>query len=262
MKKSPEKKQRSSAKAIGSGDVFRVGDHVIACGDCRDKTLVEKAVDTAKSKIALVVADVPYGVAVAQSKRGFHTLAKDRDIAGDELQSDREYRKFTADWIEALKPSLARKNTFYIFNADRMLFALREGMLDAGCRFAQLLIWLKSQAVLGRLDYLPQHELVAYGWVGAHEFKKAQDRSLLFYPKPQKNSLHPTMKPVGLIRRLILNSSNIGDVVVDPFLGSGTTAVAAHQTGRRCVGIEIDPEYCATAISRLEKLTGQQAKRI
>ncbi len=257
MKKSAIKKPGNLIKL---GDIFIIGEHVIACGDCRDKALLAKVIGNLK--IDLVAADVPYGISVTESKRGFKSLYKDKVIMGDEFQSDEKYSRFTAEWIEALKPHLAKKNSFYIFNADRMLFALREGMLNAGCRFGQLLIWLKSQAVLGRMDYLPQHELIAYGWVGAHSFKKSQDRSLIFYPKPKKNPFHPTMKPVGLIRRLILNSSSIGAVVCDPFLGSGTTALAAHQTGRRCIGIEIDPEYCATAISRLEAITNQKAKHI
>jgi DNA modification methylase len=257
MKKSAARKPEQSIKL---GEIYRIGEHVIACGDCCDTALLAKAIGSLK--IDLVVADVPYGVAVAESKRGFNTLLKDKEIVGDELQSDEKYIRFTAEWIKALKPHLAKKNSFYIFNSDRMLFALREGMLDAGCRFAQLLIWLKSQPVLGRMDYLPQHELVAYGWVGTHSFKKSQDRSLLFYPKPKKNPFHPTMKPVGLIRRLILNSSNIGAVVCDPFLGSGTSALAAHQTGRRCIGIELDPEYCAVSIARLEAVTNQKATRI
>ncbi len=257
MKKSAIKKQK---RLIKPGDIFRIGDCVIGCGDCRDETFVKKVVGA--STVNLIIADVPYGVAVTESKRNFNPLIKDKVIANDHLQSDEEYRIFTREWIEAVKPHLSKKNSFYIFNSDRMIFSLREGMLDAGCRFSQLLVWIKSQAVLGRLDYLPQHELIAYGWVGTHSFKKSQDRSVIIYPKPNKNTLHPTMKPVGLVRRLILNSSSIGETIYDPFLGSGTSAVAAFETKRHCIGIEIDPEYCEASLSRMEQLLGTTAKKI
>jgi DNA modification methylase len=104
------------------------------------------------------------------------------------------------------------------------------------------------------MDYLPAHELIVYGWVGSHKFYKSKDKSLLFFPKPQKSALHPTMKPIPLIRHLILNSSQIGDYVFDGFLGSGTTLLAADQTKRKCLGVEIDPDYCQTIINRYQKL--------
>ncbi|MFH1749562.1 MAG: DNA methyltransferase [bacterium] len=155
-----------------------------------------------------------------------------------------------------------QKNSAYIFNSDKMIFALRQGMLDAGFKFSQLLIWVKSHAVIGRLNYLPAHELIAYGWFGTHEFKKSQDRSVLFYPKPNKSKLHPTMKPIPLLRNLLLNSSSIGDIVFDGFLGSGSTILAAEQVKRVCLGCEIDPKYCQIILKRVEKATGYKPKKI
>lgn len=253
---------KKPSNSINPGDVFRIGDHHIACGDCRDKDLVAKLAACAGKKIKAVIADVPYGVAVAESKRGFSTLRKDKDIANDGLQSDADYELFTGAWITALLPHLVAKNSFYVFNADKMVFALRQGMLAAGLHFGQLLVWVKTHAVVGRLDYAPQHELIAYSWHGTHEFLKSKDKSVIVYPKPSKSPLHPTMKPVGLIRHLILNSSRIGDVIIDPFLGSGTTLVACEQTKRACLGIDIDPEYVQTAITRLEKITGLIATQL
>ena len=215
-----------------------------------------------KYKIKAVIADVPYGVEVTESKRGFQTLSKNKVVENDHLQSDEEYSKFTRDWIEAIKPHLERKNSFYIFNSDKMIFALREGMLQAGLKFAQLLIWVKTHAVIGRMDYAPQHELIAYGWYGVHEFLKSKDKSVLVCPKPNKSKMHPTTKPLDLIRRLILNSTRIGDVVYDGFLGSGTALLACEQTKRVCIGVELDPEYCQTIIDRFQKLTGLKAKKI
>lgn len=249
-----------SQNSIKTGDIIALGDHLIACGDARDKELVARLVGI--RKIKAVIIDPPYGVAVTESKEGFQTLKKNKVIANDHLQSDGEYRAFTRAWIEAIIPHLAKKNSFYIFNADKMVFALREGMQDVGLKFCQLLIWVKTHAVIGRMDYAPQHELIAYGWFGTHEFVKAKDKSVIVYPKPNKSPYHPTTKPVGLIRRLILNSTRTGDVVYDGFLGSGTTLLACEQTKRVCIGIELDPEYCQTVIARFEKLTGIKTTRI
>ena len=135
-----------------------------------------------------------------------------------------------------------------------MLFALRDGMIASNVKFSQLLVWIKNHAVIGRKDYLPMHELIAVGWYGTHKFCKAQDKSVLYHPKPHKSNPHPTQKPIPLLRRLILNSSNIYDIVYDCFGGSGSTLIACEQTKRRCIMIESDPEYCATIIDRCNTL--------
>ena len=251
---------KKSQNSIKQGEIFKLGNHYIGCGDSRDKDFVEKVVG--KHRIKAVINDVPYGVAVTESKQNFKTLLKDKKVANDHLQSDKEYATFTQDWIEAIKPHLERKNVFYIFNSDKMIFALREGMQNASCKFGQLLIWVKTQAVVGRMDYAPQHELIAYGWYGVHEFLKSKDKSVIVHPKPNRSPFHPTTKPVGLIRRLVLNSTRIGDVVFDGFIGSGTTLLACEQTKRICIGIELDPEYVQTTISRFEKLTGSKAEKM
>lgn len=244
--------------SIKPGNIWKLGEHVLGCGDSRDKDFVSKVVGS--QKVKAVITDVPYGVAVTESKRNFQNLKKDKVVENDHLQSDNEYSKFTKDWLEAIIPHLERKNSFYIFNANKMVFALRQGMLEAGLKFGQLLIWVKTSAVIGRLDYAPQHELIAYGWHGAHEFMKSKDKSVLVYPKPNKSPFHPTTKPKALIRHLILNSTKISDTVFDGFLGSGTTLLAAEETKRKCIGIEIDSEYCQTIIDRWSKLTGLKAE--
>jgi len=256
MKNSPAKKQKG---LVNPGTIWQLGEHRLAFGDCRDKELLRRLIGD--EKIHLLCCDVPYAIDVAASKRNFRALSKDKDIANDHLQSDTEYRAFTREWMEAIAVFLANKNSAYVFNADKMIWPLRDGMMDAGFKVAQLLIWVKSQAVIGRLDYAPQHELVLYGWRGTHRFRHSKDRSVLFYPRPSKSKLHPTTKPIGLIRRLILNSSEIGNAVYDGFLGSGTTLLACEQTKRKCFAVELDYEYCMTTIHQWESLTGKKAKR-
>lgn len=237
-----------------SGQIAILGDHRLACGDARDKELIKKLVGD--DHIHVIAADVPYGVAIVESKQCFTKSGNHRVIANDQLQSEQEYRSFTKEWLVAVTPLLAKKNSIYIFNADKMVFALRDGMHDAGVKFSQLLIWVKTQAVVGRLDYLPQHELIAYGWRGTHVFRKSKDKSVLIHPRPSKNKHHPTMKPVGLMRQLILNSSHSGDVVYDGFGGSGQTLLACEQTKRKCLMVELDPHYCGVIIDRWQQLTG------
>lgn len=246
--------------SIKYGDAFLLGNHILINADCRDKNTINRIIGD--KKIKSVIIDVPYGVAVTESKENFQPLMKNKVIVNDHLQSDKEYALFTKEWVDAIQPHLERKNSFYIFNSDKMIFALRQGMLDAGMKFGQLLIWVKTSSVIGRLDYSPQHELIAYGWHGVHEFMKSKDKSVIIHPRPNKSPLHPTMKPVALIRRLILNSTRMDDIVYDGFLGSGTTLLACEQTKRKCIGVELDSEYCQTAIKRFEKATGIKSQKI
>lgn len=244
---------------INYGDMFQIGDHILVNGDALDPKIVAKAIGD--QKISAFISDIPYGVDYTASKKNFSKVKVDKNILNDGFVSEKQYAQFVEDLIAPVIPYLTRKNSFYIFNCDKQVFALKEGMEKAGVHFGQLIIWFKSQPVIGRKDYLPMHELIAFGWYGVHEFKKAKDKSVIFCPKPSKSTLHPTQKPVSLMRRLILNSTSIGDVIYEPCAGSGTTGIACEQTKRKCVMIELDPEYCRTIIERFKKL-GVKAKRV
>lgn len=241
---------------INLGDIVQVGMHRIGCGDSCDADFVSKIFG--KNKANLIVTDVPYGVAYVENSAN----TKHKPIANDHLQTDSEFACFTQTWLDTVKPHMKRKNAAYVFCGDKMLFAFHEGMKQAGWKFGQLLHWIKTAAVLGRLDYAPQHETLVYFWFGAHEFVKSKDKSVIIHPKPQKNILHPTSKPIPILRRFIQNSSRVGDLVYDPFAGSGTTALAAEQTKRRSISIELEPEYCQIIVQRLERLTGESAIKL
>ncbi len=245
---------------IQYGDIFILGNHRLACGDSRDKGLIKKLIG--KDKVSQILCDPPYGVEVVEGKKGFAKGKEHKPIANDHYQSMEDYIQFSQDFLEAIKPHMSKKNSIYIFNSDKMVFALEVGMFRADFRFGQLLIWVKNQGVIGRLDYLPQHELVVYGWYGTHEFLRSKDKSVLMYPRTNVNKAHPTMKPLGLLRRLILNSSRLGDIVFDGFGGSGQTLLACEQTRRRCLMVELDTGYCKTIIERFEKMTGKRVEKI
>jgi len=237
-----------SARTIAIGNIYRVGNHTVACGDSRDKLLVSRALG--EERVDLILSDVPYGIALVEGKAAFmKSKSKHVPILNDHLQSDTEFSAFTFAWLDAVSTHIA----------DKTLFALRDGMVAAGWKFGQLLFWLKTASSIGRLNYTPMHECIVYAWRNAHEFYKSNDRSILIYPKPHKNVLHPSAKPVGLLRRLILNSSRRSALIYDAFAGSGSTAVAAEETGRRSVMIELDPHYCSVCLDRLERCTGKKA---
>lgn len=246
--------------SIKNGEIYKVADHIIACGDCLDPEFVSKVIGD--MKIKAVITDPPYGVDYVKNKKDVARLGvKDpKEILGDHIQSEQEYEKFTEKWIKAVLPYLGLYNTFHIFNSDAMLLALRSGMRSSGLYFGQMLIWIKNQSVLGRKDYLPQFELIAYGWYGKHKLERSKAKSVIFHPKPNKSKSHPTQKPIGLLRKIIPNVTRIKDVVYDGFLGSGSTSIACHHLGRISVGIEIDPDYVEIAVSRMEKLT--RSKRV
>lgn len=259
MKTTREPKPR---KSVELGQVWQLGDHRVACGSASDPDIVKKVMGG--GSIRQILTDPPYGVAYVENKAHFKetigaNLSNTTVIQGDELQTDEEYAKFTKNWLETATPYLDKYNTVYIFNSDIMLCALRAGMKQAGIYYSQLIIWVKNQVVVGRKDYLTQHEVIAYGWFGRHKMERSKSKSVLFYPKPHRSKLHPTMKPVGLLRQLVLNSTKIGETVYDPFGGSGSTLMACEHLKRKCYMVELDPNYVSTIIQRWEILTNQEA---
>jgi len=252
---------------IKPGTIWKLGDHILGCGSSLDHTFVEK-VAKHTDRIRMILTDPPYGVAYVEGKADFAKLAAEKDnggaraIVGDQLQTEEEYEAFTKDWLSAITPHLESYNTAYIFNSDLMYCALRRGMIAAGLYYSQQLIWVKNSVVVGRKDYLPQHEVIAYGWFGRHKMERPKAKSVLFYPKPSRSKLHPTMKPIGLLRMILPNNTKTGEWVYDPYGGSGSTLIACEHMQRRCMMIELDPQYCATIIARWEKLTGGKAKQV
>lgn len=243
--------------SVKPGDVYILGRHRLACGRAEDPEQVRRLVG--EQGIASIITDPPYGVDYVGGKASFNLGMKHEAIVNDERRTPAEYAAFTAAWLKAALPYLEPKNSLYIFNTDKMLFGLHEGMKEAGCTFGQLLIWLKQQPVMGRLNYLPQHELIVYGWYKRQRFMKSKDRSVIFEPRPRRNVYHPTQKAVPLLRRLILNSTEVGDVVYDPFGGSGSLLLGAEETMRCARVLECEEKYVQTTLERWERLTNLKA---
>lgn len=151
---------------------------------------------------------------------------------------------------------------FYVWHASRSQRDFENALNEAGLEVREQLIWVKNHFSLGMQDYNWKHELCFYGWTdgAAHYFVNDRTQStVLEYDKPMRNSLHPTMKPIGMMCKLIENSSKKGDNVLDLFGGSGSTLMACEQTNRNCFMMEYEPKYIDVIIDRWEKFTGEKA---
>ena len=138
--------------------------------------------------------------------------------------------------------------------AGTLLPSLIKAFEGSGFEYRWGLIWLKDQIVLSRADYHFKHENLLYGWKpdGAHYFTDDRTQSSVFeYPRPKVSEEHPTMKPVELVRHMIRNSSEKGDIVYDAFGGSGSTMLAAENEGRQCRMVELTPKFCSVILERM-----------
>ena len=114
---------------IEYGDLFKLGDHYLINGDATDPKIIKKLMGN--NKVKVILTDIPYGISVSESKKSFIKTATDhKDIANDQFQTDKEYKKFNVTWLEIIKPYLETKNSCYIFNSDKMIFSLREAMIS------------------------------------------------------------------------------------------------------------------------------------
>jgi DNA modification methylase len=257
------------------GDLYTLGRHRLLCGDSTDAAIVETA--CAGQRVDLMLTDPPYGVDYVEktrylAQRGIGTGAH-RDIASD---AGEDYRAWFAQFLRVVP--WAEYATFYIFMSSLHIHDLRLAVDDVGLAWGDYLIWVKNAPVLSRKDYNQRTELVAlgfpaqdqleraeftvYGWPQRHRFYGGFKRNnVLEYPRPTASKLHPTMKPIEMLKRLIEDGSPSGAVVYEPFCGSGSTIIAAEMLDRRCVAIELDPLYVDVAVQRWEELTGRKAER-
>ena len=148
--------------------------------------------------------------------------------------------------------------SFYVTAPQAISFIQRaQALIDGGLPVRHILIWNKQQFVFGRSDYHYKHEPILYGWINTHTYRgKTNDTSVWDIDRPRTSKLHPTMKPTGLYEKAILNSSEAGDLILDPFAGSGTAIIAAETTGRIAHAIELEPFYIDVICTRYQQFTG------
>ena len=239
------------------GDVWELGNHRLVCGDATDPKSYEWLM--AEAQADMVFTDPPYNVDYANSAKD-KMRGKDRPILNDNLGD-----VFYDFLLAALTPMLERcAGATYIAMSSSELDTLQQAFRAAGGKWSTFIIWAKNTFTLGRADYQRQYEPILYGWPEGQNRHWCGDRDqgdVWNIKKPQKNDLHPTMKPVELVERAIRNSSRPGDIVLDPFGGSGTTLIAAEKTGRIGWLIELDPKYVDVIVRRWQDWSGQEAYR-
>lgn len=241
------------------GDVWILGPHRLLCGDATDGADSKKLMAGVKAAIAFT--DPPYNVGLGDHG-GHQRGRRRRRIANDDL-SPEQWEVFCRSWAQQLCEHVA--GALYVCMSSKEWPTVSRILAEAGARWSDTIIWTKDQFVLGRGDYQRQYEPIWYGSSGggARVWQGGRDQSDVWeISRPTVSKLHPTMKPLALVERAIENSSRVGDVVLDLFLGSGTTLIAAERTGRSCFAVELDPRYVDVAVARWEAFSGQSAERV
>lgn len=228
------------------GDIWYLGKHQVICGDAtKPETYLLLLGD---KKANLVVTDPPYNVNVEE------TAGK---IKNDDM-SDADFYQFLFSMFVNVEQSMEDDASIYVFHADTEGLNFRKAFKDAGFYLSGCCVWKKNSLVLGRSPYQWQHEPVLYGWKqkGKHQwFSDRKQTTIWEYDRPKSSKEHPTMKPVQLMAYPIQNSSMRGTLILDPFLGSGSTLIAADQTGRVCYGIELDEKFVDVIVKRYMEAT-------
>jgi len=230
------------------GDLIEIGDHRLLCGDSTDSDQVAKLMDGQKAD--MVFTDPPYNINYGNIK---HPKFKVREIENDNM-SGSEFKDFVQGFVSNIK--LYCNGIVYCWSGQgedgRIMFTV----LDENLHHSTTIIWNKDQFTLGRGKYQNKYEPCWFGWVDSGK-TFTDDRTLTNvwdFKRPQRSDLHPTMKPIELCENALNHASKEGNKVLDLFLGSGSTMVAAHQLKRKCYGMELDPKYCQVIIDRMMKL--------
>ena len=280
------------------GELWQLGDHVLMCGDSTSPEAMQKLLS--ETKPSMVFTDPPYGVAIGDKNKMLDEVGGGKsgqiksNIAGDTLSPDALYQVLVRAFTN-LRKLCDEACSYYVSSPQGGEIGMMMMMMkDAGLPVRHMLIWVKNVATfsMGRLDYDYRHEPIFYTWTKSHhwygdysntviddskpidkmskpELKELlraylypQEQSTIYCDKPAASKLHPTMKPVKLVARFILNSSQRGDTVADIFGGSGSTLIACEQLGRKCRMMELDPIYCDVILARWEAFTGKKAVKL
>lgn len=227
------------------GDLWHLGRHRVICGDSTGEETYKVLMEGVKANV--VVTDPPYNVDVEE------TAGK---IMNDNM-ADQDFYKFLLAAYTRMHENLADDGSIYVFHADTEGLNFRKAFKDAGFYLSGCCIWKKNALVLGRSPYQWQHEPCLFGWKanGKHEWYSDRKQTTIWeYDRPKASKDHPTMKPVQLMAYPIRNSSMTNGIVLDPFLGSGSTLVACEEADRVCRGVELDPKFVDVIVKRYIEL--------
>lgn len=281
------------------GDIYQLGDHRLMCGDATDADDVITLMNGIQADLLLT--DPPYNVDYGDKNDRLNKCDKGNRINANienDKQTDDNFLEFLECAFTNGKEAIKDGAAFYIWHASgRESLWFREAAETVGLRVRQTLVWSKNNHVLGQQDYQWKHEPCLYGWKdgAAHYFLDSRSEVTVYEDKlpdidkmkkpelvellkkiyadkvsttvikedkPARSDLHPTMKPLPLMGRLIKNSSKQGEVVLDLFGGSGSTLMACEQLNRKCYMLELDPKYVDVIIDRWQEFTGKEAVKV
>jgi len=236
------------------GDVWKLGRHTLMCGDSTVPEDVNKLMGGVKARCVFV--DPPWNVDYGSDQK--HPSWKPRTIMNDKMSTE----QFGAFLLAAFKCMAAVSEpgcmTYCVMSAQEWGNAMIT-LYESGYHWSSTIIWAKDSLVLSRKDYHTQYEPIWYGWLEGKRLCPLKDRKqsdLWQIPRPKKSELHPTTKPLALVAKALENSSYPADIVLDSFGGSGSTLLAAEQTGRVCYMMELDPKYASVILRRYASFMG------
>lgn len=295
-----EEEERPEAKTK-RGEIYKLGDHILMCGDSTNPDDVEKLIGNNEIDLIVTDPPYNVDLGEVNKTKVKMAPERYKGANVDSIENDKmedhEFVDFLTKAFLLANEKLKSGGAFYIWHSSTENYSFQEAMRNVGWKLRQILIWNKSSLCLGLSDYQWKHEPCFYGWKdgSGHYFIDDRKQTSVFdqkeikfdeltreqaikllkktyegitnptvmdYHKPLKNGLHPTMKPIELMGRLIYNSSEKGQNVLDMFGGSGSTLIACEQLGRKCYMMEYDPLYADAIIERYEELTGNKAELI
>ncbi len=241
------------------GELWALGEHRLLVGDSTKPEDVERVL--VGRQAAMAFADPPYNVSLGDHG-GQQRGSRKRRIANDSMDPI-AWETFVRAWARTLLAFV--DGALYVCMSSKELGLVSRVLAEEGGHWSDTLIWAKDRFVLGRADYQRSYEPIWYGWRegASHHWCGDRDQGDVWeIDRPSDAPLHPTMKPLPLMERAIANSSRAGALVLDAFLGSGSTLVACERTGRICAGVELDPTYADVVLGRWERFSGLVAERV
>lgn len=233
------------------GDIWCLGNHRLMCGDSTSKIDVDLLMENQKAQ--LIFTDPPWNVDYGGHS---HPSYRQRTILNDSMPKEK-FAKFLTSAFETAKSVCDEGAMVYVVMSAQEWGNIMNVLENLRYHWSSTIIWEKDSLVLSRKDYHTQYEPIWYGWLGGKRLRPLADRKqsdVWDIPRPKISEDHPTMKPVALVAKAIVNSSIKNDIVIDFFGGSGTTLIAAEQTGRKCRMMELDPKYCDVIAKRYLEL--------
>lgn len=241
---------------INKGDIFLLGKHRLMCGDSLKWTNVKKLLNDQAAD--MIFMDPPYAVDYVPEERrkGGRKVNRLGGIIGDK---DFEIMKL----IKLIDTGIVT-GAVYLCCGTKQIGEIYKWALKKFKRRPTLIIWAKNAYAILNRDYHSAYEQMMYFYYDKKKFRGERNQSDVWYIKRRASAkyTHPTQKPVRLIQKAIINSSDPGDIVLDLFGGSGSTLIAAENTNRRCYMMELDPHYIQVIIKRWEAKTNQKIKKI